>query len=186
MSSPVQNLMISLGAMQLARRIDFENPDTLNYVRVGYVATQMVILGIYYYVSVIVKRKNDQTVLKYVEPASPLSGSEQPKLVTTTVRDYDLAEVSKLLRSVYMGVAMMAFLHGYMKYTQPLFVQSLMGLKGIYDAKPVAIHLLGKPAEGDLKRPFKTAAMFGQDNGPQTDNAAIAEAEKKIGAKKEE
>ncbi|KAL0066659.1 phosphate transporter (Pho88) [Marasmius tenuissimus] len=186
MSSPVQNLMISLGAMQLARRINFENPETLNYVRVGYVATQLVLLGIYYYVSVIVKRKNDQTVLKYVEPASPLSGSEQPKLVTTTVRDYDLAEVSKLLRSVYMGVAMMGFLHGYMKYTQPLFVQSLMGLKGIYDAKPVAIHLLGKPAEGDLKRPFKTAAMFGQDNGPQTDNAAIAEAEKKIGAKKED
>ncbi|KAJ8079318.1 phosphate transporter (Pho88) [Marasmius tenuissimus] len=167
MSSPVQNLMISLGAMQLARRINFENPETLNYVRVGYVATQLVLLGIYYYVSII-------------------SGSEQPKLVTTTVRDYDLAEVSKLLRSVYMGVAMMGFLHGYMKYTQPLFVQSLMGLKGIYDAKPVAIHLLGKPAEGDLKRPFKTAAMFGQDNGPQTDNAAIAEAEKKIGAKKED
>ena len=70
----------------MARRINFENPETLNYVRVGYVTTQLVILGIYYYVSVIVsvvlffffimhmrlkdsllqvKRKNDQTVLKY-------------------------------------------------------------------------------------------------------------------------
>ncbi|KAL0575719.1 phosphate transporter (Pho88) [Marasmius crinis-equi] len=186
MSSPVQNLMISLGAMQLARRIDFENPDTLNYVRMGYVAVQAIILGVYYYVSVIVKRKNDQTVLKYVEPASPMGGNDQPKLVTTTVRDYDLGEVSKLLRSAYISIAMMGFLHGYMKFTQPLFVQSLMGLKGLWDAKPVAIHLLGKPAEGDLKRPFKTAAMFGQSTGPQTDNAAIAEAEKKIGSKKDE
>ncbi|KAG7090732.1 hypothetical protein E1B28_009822 [Marasmius oreades] len=182
MSSPVQNLMISLGAMQLARRINFEDPTNLNYVRIAYVATQLVILGIYYYVSLAVKRKNDQTVLKYVEPPSAMSPNEPPKLVTITVRDYDLAEVSKLLRSAYMGIAMMAFLHGYLHYTQPLFVQSLTGLKGIYDAKPVAIHLLGK----DIKRPFKTDSMFGQSTGPQTDAAAIAEAEKKIGAKKDE
>lgn len=55
----------------------------------------------------------------------------------------------------------MTFFHLYMKYTQPLFIQALMGLKNLYDAKPVAIHILGKPAEGDLKRPFKAASMFG-------------------------
>ena len=38
------------------------------------------------------------------------------KLVTTTVRDYDLQETSKLMRAVYFGVAMMAFMHLYMKY----------------------------------------------------------------------
>jgi hypothetical protein len=62
---------------------------------------------------------------------------------------------------VYLGIAMMAFLHGYLKYTQPLFIQALMGVKNLYDAKPVAIHLLGKPAVGDLKRPFKTTSLFG-------------------------
>lgn len=99
----------------------------------------------------------------------------------------------------------MAFFHLYMKYTQPLFIQALMGLKNLYDAKPVAIHILGKPAEGDLKRPFKAASMFGGTwiflrtchvtqwtivlsaaAGPQTDAASITEAEKKIGAKKED
>jgi hypothetical protein len=65
------------------------------------------------------------------------------------------------LRAAYFGIAMMTFFHLYMKYTQPLFIQALMGLKNLYDAKPVAIHLLGKPAEGDLKRPFKAASMFG-------------------------
>lgn len=29
----------------------------------------------------------------------------------------------------------MAFMHGYMKYTQPLFIQAIMALKGIYDSK---------------------------------------------------
>ena len=37
-----------------------------------------------------------------------------------------------------------------------------MGLKGLYDAKTVHIHILGKAAEGDLKRPFKSSGgMFG-------------------------
>lgn len=124
--------------------------------------------------------------------------------MTITVRDYDLGQVSQLLRSALTGMAMMAFLHIYMKsvlpsftpppshalfrYTQPLFMQALMGVKGIYDAKEVHIHLLGKPAEGDLKRPFKAAGgMFGAAAGaPATDAAAIAEAEKRSGKKKDE
>ena len=65
------------------------------------------------------------------------------------------------LRSVYLGIAMMAVMHGYFRYTQPLFIQALMGLKGLYDAKLVAIYILGKPADGDLARPFKAPSMFG-------------------------
>ena len=72
------------------------------------------------------------------------------------------------LRSAYMGVAMMAFFHLYLKYTQPLFIQALMGLKNLYDAKVVAIHILGKPADGDLKRPFKVASMFGRMSTPSS------------------
>ncbi|KAG0705791.1 inorganic phosphate transporter [Suillus ampliporus] len=185
MNSGVQNIVISLGAMQVARRIPFDDPEVLNYVRIGYVTSQVIIMGVYFFVSYKVRQKNDQTVLKYVDAQNPMS-PDSGGLVTTTVRDYDLSETSKLLRAAYFGVAMMAFFHLYMKYTQPLFIQALMGLKNLYDAKPVAIHVLGKAAEGDLKRPFKTASMFGASAGPQTDAASIAEAEKKIGAKKED
>jgi len=56
----------------------------------------------------------------------------------------------------------MCGLHGYLGYTQHLFAQGIMGLKNLYDAKPVSIYILGREAEGDLKRPFKGAAsMFG-------------------------
>ena len=58
---------------------------------------------------------------------------------------------------------MMGFLHLYMKYTQPLFIQGIMALKGLYDAKLIQIHIFGKPATGDLKRPFKAGGgLFGQ------------------------
>jgi len=185
MNAGVQNIMISLGAMQIARRIPFDDPVVLNYVRLGYVLSQIIIVGTYFFVSYKIKQKNDQTVLKYVDSPNPMS-SDSGGLVTTTVRDYDLSETSKLLRGAYFGIAMMAVFHIYMKYTQPLFIQALMGLKNLYDAKAVAIHVLGKPAEGDLKRPFKAASLFGPAAGPQTDAASVAEAEKKVGAKKEE
>lgn len=106
-----------------------------------------------------------------------------------------------------MGLAMMSFLHLYLKYTQPLFIQGLMGLKNAYDARLVQIYIFGKPAEGDLKRPFKTSGGFfsgafssslfchllaaqrpfqGAGGEPATDKAAIDEAEKKVGPKKDE
>ena len=47
------------------------------------------------------------------------------------------------------------------RYTQPLFIQALMGLKGLYDAKLVSIYIFGKAADGDLKRPFAAGGMFG-------------------------
>lgn len=49
----------------------------------------------------------------------------------------------------------------YMQYTQPLFVQAVMAFKTLYDSKVFKIHVLGQPAEGDLKRPFKVASLFG-------------------------
>ncbi|KAF7966734.1 hypothetical protein HWV62_37257 [Athelia sp. TMB] len=186
MNSQVQSLVISLGVMQLAKKVPMDDPEVLNYVRIGYVCSQAIVLGVYYYISYKIKQQNDQTVLKYVEPASPMT-QEPGKLVTTTVRDYDLGQTSQLLRSAYLGLLMMCGLHLYMGYTQPLFVQGIMGIKNLYDAKPVALYILGKKAEGDLKRPFKAAGMFGAAaGGPATDAAAITEAEKRVGGVKEE
>ncbi|KAH7106414.1 inorganic phosphate transporter [Auriculariales sp. MPI-PUGE-AT-0066] len=178
MNNPlVTNLVISLGAMQVARKLDFTDPATLLYVRIGYATSQAVALAVYFWVAAKIRAKKDLTTLKYVQPGQAMSG-EPDKVVTTTVRDYDLDETSKAIRSVYMAVAMMAFMHIYMKFTQPLFIQGLMGLKNLYEAKVIQIHVLNKPAEGDLKRPFKTAPGLFGDSGPKTDKASVDEAEK--------
>jgi hypothetical protein len=42
------------------------------------------------------------------------------ELVTTTVRDYDLAETGKAMKGLFTGVAFMAFLHLYMGYIPPV------------------------------------------------------------------
>lgn len=83
---------------------------------------------------------------------------------------------------------MMGFLHGYMKYSQPLLLQSVMAVKGAFEQNEVQLHLFGKPATGNLARPFKSApglldSLTGQNSAPQTDAASIKSAEK-AGAKK--
>ncbi|BGP58381.1 hypothetical protein JCM8202_001883 [Rhodotorula sphaerocarpa] len=181
MNPAITNLLVSLGAMQVARKIDFEDEQVLLYTRIFYASIVLLQLGVYYFTTLKIKQKNDLKVLKYTEPAKPMSG-EGPTQVTTTVKDYDLAETSKAIRGVLMGVAFMGFMHGYMKYTQPLFIQGIMPIKSLYDSKILKIHLLGQPATGDLKRPFEAApGMFQQpaakDETPAT--AVTAKDEKK-------
>src|SRR5688572_17341454 len=99
------------------------------------------------------------TTLKYVEPA-PMGSSEEGKLVTTTIHAYDTQQVRAAFRGQLMGVAMMGFMHLYMKYTNPLLIQSIIPTKSAFESNLAKIHLFGQPASGDLKRPFKQAAGF--------------------------
>ncbi|WRT65902.1 uncharacterized protein IL334_002853 [Kwoniella shivajii] len=183
MNNPaISNLVISLGAMQVARKIPMDDPKIINYLRIGYVASQVISLAIYYFITLKIRRKNDLTVLKYVNPAPPMNPDAKPELVQTTVKDYDLAEVGKAIKSL-LSLAFMAFLHGYLKYTQPLFIQGLMGLKSTLESNPAKLHIFGKKAEGDLARPFKAGgglleSLTGKASGPQTDAASIKAAEK--------
>jgi hypothetical protein len=120
----------------------------------------------------------DVTTLRYAEPSKPFT-NEQPKLVETNYKDYDLSKVQELLKQTMIGFVLMLVLHFYWNFTQPLFIQSILPLKNLYHNKIVQIHLFGKPAEGDLKRPFKESP-FGQfsDSQPQTDKASIKKAAK--------
>lgn len=62
------------------------------------------------------------TTLKYVEPAA-MGSSDEPKLVTTTVHAYDSGKLKEAFRGQLMGVGMMAVMHIYFKYTNPLLIQ---------------------------------------------------------------
>lgn len=120
------------------------------------------------------------TTLKYVDPA-PMGSTEEPKLVTTTVHAYDLQALKSMMKSQVFGIAMMGFMHLYMKYTNPLLIQSIIPLKGAFECNLVKIHVYGQPASGDLKRPFKQAAGFMsglQNGGAQSDKKAVEAAER--------
>ncbi|MDI1489178.1 MAG: phosphate transporter (Pho88) [Ramalina farinacea] len=174
------NLVIILGMMQVSKKIPFDDPQVLLGVRALYVVTNVIILGIYFYIQTKINAKKDLTTLKYVEPP-PMGSQEEPKLVTTTVHSYDMSQLRGMYKSQLMGVAMMAFMHLYMKYTNPLLIQSIIPLKGAFEGNLSKIYLLGQPAVGDLKRPWKAAGgMMGMGGGGEvkSDRKSIEQAEK--------
>ena len=131
----------------------------------------------------------DMTVLKYVELPAMGSG-EEPKAVTTTVHAYDLQQLRALFKAQLMGVGMMGVMHLYFKYTNPLLIQSIIPLKGAFEGNLVKIHLLGKAASGELKRPWKqNSGLAGALQGGEikTDKKSVEAAEKsgRGGAKEE-
>jgi len=168
--------------MQASKQVPFDNPDVLNGIRALYVVSNLVIAGIYLYVQMQINKKRDMTVLKYVEPA-PMGSTEEPKAVTTTVHAYDLQQVRGLYRSQAMGIGMMAVMHLYMKYSNPLLIQSIIPVKSALEGNLIKIHLFGQPASGELKRPWKAAggfmgAMQGGGGEIKTDKKSIEAAER--------
>ena len=118
-----------------------------------------------------------------------MGSGEEPKLVTTTIQEYDQNQLSAAYKGQLMGVGMMAFMHLYLKYTNPLLIQSIIPVKSAFEGNLVKVHLFGKPAVGDLKRPWKASGgMMGMGQGEvKSDKASIEAAERagRGGAKEE-
>ncbi|KAI8940982.1 hypothetical protein NX059_002232 [Plenodomus lindquistii] len=179
-SPQITNLVIILAFMQISKKVPFDNPDVLNAVRGLYIVSNIIILGIYLYVQAQINKKNDMTVVKYVEPA-PMGSGEEPKFVATTVKAYDLQKLRELFKAQLMGVGMMGVMHIYFKYTNPLLIQSIIPLKGAFEGNLVKVHLLGQPATGDLARPWKASGgMMGAMGGGEikTDKKSVEAAER--------
>jgi hypothetical protein len=129
------------------------------------------------------------TVIKYVEPA-PMGSAEEPKSVTTTIYAYDTQQLRSLFKAQLMGIGMMAVMHIYFKYTNPLVIQSIIPVKGAFEGNLIKIHLFGKPATGELKRPWKSSGgLMGAMQGGEikTDKKSVEAAERagRGGAKEE-
>jgi hypothetical protein len=117
-------------------------------------------------------------------------GDHEDFISATTIHAYDNEQIRTAFRGQAMGMAMMAFMHLYMNYTNPLLIQSIIPLKSAFENNMVKIHIFGKPAAGDLKRPFKQPAGFmsAMQGGPaQSDKKAVEAAERsgRGGAKEE-
>ncbi|KAH6622127.1 inorganic phosphate transporter Pho88 [Boeremia exigua] len=179
-SPQITNLVIILGFMQISKKVPFDDPNVLNGVRALYIVSNIIIAAIYFYVQMQINKKNDMTVVKYVEPA-PMGSGEEPKFVATTVKAYDLQQLKGLFKGQLMGVGMMGFMHLYMKYTNPLLIQSIIPLKGAFEGNLIKVHLFGQPATGELARPWKAAAgLMGAMQGGEikTDKKSIEAAER--------
>ncbi|CAG8570620.1 7799_t:CDS:2 [Paraglomus occultum] len=181
----ILNLVLIFGIIQILRKLDLEDPVIITYIRLAYFVSQIIILALYYVISLKIEKSNDLTSLKYVEPAKPFT-NEQPKPVKTNYRDYDREKLQEALKTALTGAGIMMAFHLYFNLTQPLALQSIMSVKTAIQSPLAKIHILGQKAEGDLRRPWKNPNpfAFGEANQPQVDKQAIKRAEKAEKAEK--
>ena len=199
--------------MQAAKKVPVDDPNVLNGVRAGYIFSNLLIVGICLFIKYKVDSKKgwcffiflirliqrqrplidspsfiDMTTLKYVEP-SPMGSTDPPKLVTTTVHAYDTSALKSQFKSQVMAIGMLSFMHLYLKYTNPLIIQSILPLKSALESNLAKIHVWGvDDKQGDLKRPWKAnaggglmgalAGGAGGANEIKTDKASIEAAER--------
>ncbi|KAI7856521.1 inorganic phosphate transporter Pho88 [Circinella umbellata] len=149
--------------MQLSKRINWDDPDTLLFARIGYYGAQVLVMAMAYMLMHLIKKRNDSRPLRYVPQAAPSLTNPSPaesEAVTTTNVEYDVAEVKKFIQSTLSSILMISVMHWYFKFTQPLVLQSVLPIKNLLTHKVALIHLWGDAPEGDLKRPFKTESPF--------------------------
>ncbi|CCK68600.1 Snd3p KNAG_0B01530 [Huiozyma naganishii CBS 8797] len=174
LSPAVTNIAVMLVMMQLSRKIDMEDETNILYIRIAYVSCTVLGFLIYQLVRRKIVATNDLTKLKIVKPKNAMKPNEPEQVEYTTVRDYDLTEIDSAIKSIFTGVAMMGFMHLYMKYTNPLFMQCINPIKSALEHNETKIHLFGNAATGELKRPFKTPSLLDGFMGKPATDAADA------------
>ena len=74
------NLVIILGMMQVAKRIPFDDPNVLNICRGLYIASNLIILGIYLFTKITIdKKKGMPTAFHCLPLHSTASSSSRPR-----------------------------------------------------------------------------------------------------------
>ncbi|KAJ3003531.1 phosphate transporter (Pho88) [Thoreauomyces humboldtii] len=183
------NMGLVFGLMQLANKFNLDGEENTTYLRIAYMSMQLCAFGAFYYVYLKVTSTNDTTPITYSEPKSAID----PTLgdpITTTHKEYDLKKLKEVAKSQLVSLGMIALMHFKWGYLRPLLLQSILGLKALYDAQLVQIHLFGTPATGALQRPWKAASplagLTGDAATPAVDAAAAAPvASPKVENKKE-
>ncbi|KAI9323221.1 inorganic phosphate transporter [Dichotomocladium elegans] len=156
--SPIFNVVFMLVTMQLSKRINWDDPNSLLYARIAYYGAQVLVTILAYLLILYIKKRNDTTPLRYVPPAGPQGGA--PEEVNTTNCEYDIAQVRQFIKQNGTSIIMISAMHWYFNFTQPLVMQSIVPLKNLLTHKVALIYLWGDAAEGDLKRPFKAESPF--------------------------
>lgn len=67
------NLVVILGMMQVSKKIPFEDPLWLNGIRGMYVLSNLIILGLYVYSGIVIKKKNGLFIHPSIHPRALFS-----------------------------------------------------------------------------------------------------------------
>ncbi|KAJ3025531.1 hypothetical protein HDV00_012653 [Rhizophlyctis rosea] len=182
MNQQLLNMGLVFGVIQIANKLNIDTPENTPYLRAAYLGVQLISLAVVLYIRLKVTAANDTTPLIYTEQKNPFDSS-QIETHKTTHKDYDLSKIKESLTQQAVGVALIAFMHLKWGYTRPLLLQSVLGFRQIMGTQLFKIWVLGKPATGELNRPWKSSP-FGGSASPAATPKELKAKEKKEQKKK--
>ncbi|KAG4086175.1 hypothetical protein H8356DRAFT_963030 [Neocallimastix lanati (nom. inval.)] len=152
--------------MQFLNKIDFQNQTNKMILFIIYGVSQSISLFAATLIYFQIKKKNDtgklyiKNAIMLDKPQATTKDSEGNEIVTQTIMEYDMNKCKQMFVSIGVTVALITFLYYKFQIIKPLALQSLLAIKNLFDQPLVSIHIFGKPATGDLARPFKAPSIF--------------------------
>eukprot|EP00163_Fabomonas_tropica_P013403 TRINITY_DN2491_c1_g3_i3.p1 TRINITY_DN2491_c1_g3~~TRINITY_DN2491_c1_g3_i3.p1 ORF type:complete len:263 (-),score=82.03 TRINITY_DN2491_c1_g3_i3:196-882(-) len=138
-------------AIWLTNKLDFKNPDTLLYARIGYYTLQLSVFALLFYVYQLIQKNKDDT--KIVVPIEKTMATKEgdPTEEEMTVQEYDIKMLKKMAQETLMPIFIMSLLHFKWNFNQPLVISLVTTPTRLIAAPLLKIYLMGKK---DLARPF--------------------------------
>lgn len=162
--------------------LNFEDSNTVNLVLTGYVTVQVITFALYYFVyTKIEAARGKSTETFVVAPPSLPFGMKDPnaedKIMNAT--QYDLSKFNEMVKQSIIGLCIISLIYYKWESPKPLFLQMIMAPMTLLESELFQLHVLNKPAEGKLKRPWAPApGMFDAINEAKAKaEAAAAEAQ---------
>ena len=150
-----------IGIVQAIKYFNLADPQYAPIVRAVYVFTTLIILAFYYRIWTVIKGKDEKTTITVpVPPLSAPAGGDSKR--TITIMEYDLEELQKVAKQALISFAIIMTIHSYWGYIQPLILQSILPYRNLLGSPLFQIHILGRPTNGVLRRPWKDPNPFAQ------------------------
>jgi Phosphate transport (Pho88) len=138
--------------------VDFEDPDTEWFCKVGFATAQVVQACVLFFVYQKIMKKADTTEITVPATASLGSPPPQPgETHTCSVAEYDVQQIKKQLTQIVFSSAIIGFLNYNWNYVQPLFIQMFMSPMQLMKHPLVKLHIFG---DDTVNRPFEEPSPF--------------------------
>eukprot|EP00403_Amphidinium_massartii_P019706 CAMPEP_0178431208 /NCGR_PEP_ID=MMETSP0689_2-20121128/31723_1 /TAXON_ID=160604 /ORGANISM="Amphidinium massartii, Strain CS-259" /LENGTH=190 /DNA_ID=CAMNT_0020053101 /DNA_START=71 /DNA_END=643 /DNA_ORIENTATION=+ len=153
--------MLGSGGMaMLLYQVDLDKMGLVMPLRILFFIAQLSCIGMLAYIYMKVANATDLDGIVHV-PAVVQFGQEVQPSQSMSVKEYDLQKCKHQASQILIGSGVCYFVHHKFGYVVPLAMQIVMLPLGTLEAQVSQVHLFGRPAKGNLKRPWAQPSPFG-------------------------
>ncbi|EOB15050.1 inorganic phosphate transport protein [Nosema bombycis CQ1] len=169
------NFGLSILTMQISKKPYFQEPKILWIPRGTYVTANLFLCIIFLFLRSRINKVNDQRKLRVKKDGSLFQDNDVEEEVEVPFSEYDMKELTKLIRSSAFQIVIVAVLHVKWGVIQPLIVQSTGPFRSLFLNPLCLAYIWNKP----ILRPFELNTLFQKTEAPKPAEATTPEKKRK-------